>query len=314
MIYKINKSGEYMQKILISFAAILTFIFLLPFPAISQEIDATVTVNMDQVVMDNKVNVQTLSTDLQNYIRNVSYTENPWEGPKIPVDIGIVLSGGTNSRYSARLLIVSKRMLDGGEDLSSIALKLIDDSWGFEYQRFANLEHNALLYNEITTLIDYYMLIVVGFELDSYEELSGSASFDKARRFFTLGSSAGANGYGTQSSPGAFTRFNLINELTDARYYDLRKLIFSYYVDGLDKMATDKVNAQKTLADVISDIAVFKEKKMVGPSILLQAFSDAKNLEWVELFKDYPEKSVYDKLMYIDPSNSQKYREAKDSR
>jgi hypothetical protein len=302
-----------MQKFLFSFAAILSFIFL-PFLTLSQEIDATVTVNMDQIVMDNKVNVQTLSIDLQNYIKNVSYTENQWEGPKIPVDIGIVLSGGTNSRYSARLLIVSKRMLDGGDDLYSVALKLVDDTWSFEYQRFANLEHNTLLYNEITTLIDYYMMIVVGFELDSYEELSGSASFDKARRFFTLGSSAGANGYGTQSSPGAFTRYNLINELTDARYYELRKLIFSYYVDGLDKMATDKANAQKTLAEVISDIAIFKEKKMIGPCILLQAFSDAKNLEWVELFKDYPEKSVYDKLMYIDPSNSQRYREAKDSR
>ncbi len=280
----------------------------------SQEIVANVTVNMDRVEMDNRYNVQTLANDLENYINNNKFSDINWEGPKIPVDISIVLIGGFGGRYKARLLVVSKRTIDGPEGSASVAFRIVDDNWAFEYNRFASHSYNTLRYNEFTTLIDFYMLIVIGLDLDTYEELGGSPTFEKAKQIFQLGASIQADGYETRSSPGAFNKFNLISELNDMRYYDLRNLFFAYYVDGLDRIANDKKKALEELDYIVSEIARFKKDKMVGPSILLQVFLDSKYLELSQLFKDYLDKSVYDNLIYIDPINTEIYRNAKEGR
>lgn len=282
--------------------------------SLAQEIIANVTVNMDRVEMDNRHNVQTLKNDLENYINNNRFTNIEWEGPKIPVEISIVLSGGFGGKYNARLLVVSKRTIDGPEGAASVAFRMIDDKWYFEYAPFASHSYNTLRYNPFTTLIDFYMLLVIGFDLDTYEELGGNPVFELAKQVFQLGASINADGYETKSSPGTFNKYNLISELNDMRYYDLRKLIFAYYVDGLDKMAFDRKKAIEELDYIISEMAKFKQNKMTGPSVLLQVYMDSKSLEMSQLFKDYPDKSVYDNLIYLDPPNAEIYRKAKEGR
>ncbi len=297
-----------------SLVTVITLLFILNFTSIAQEIIANVTVNMERVEMDNRHNVQTLKNDLENYINNNRFTNIEWEGPRIPVEISIVLSGGYGGRYNARLLVISKRIIDGPDEAASVAFRIIDDKWSFEYAPFASHNYNLLRYNQFTTLIDFYMLLVIGFDLDTYEELGGNSAFELAKQVFQLGASIKADGYETISSPGTFNKFNLISELNDIRYYELRKLIFAYYVDGLDKMASNKNKALEELDYIISEMAKFKQDKMTGPSVLLQVFMDSKSLEMSQLFKDYPDKSIYDNLIYLDPANAEIYRKAKEGR
>lgn len=280
----------------------------------TQELDANVTVNIEQLNQDAKINVSTLETDLENYINSQRYTETNWEGPKIPVEISVVISGGGGSRYNARLLVVSKRNIDGSAENTSVASKFLDDNWSFEYTRFASLVYNPLRYHEFTTLIDFYMMLVIGLDMDTYAELDGSAMFNKARQIFQLGASVQADGYGTFSSPGAYTKYNLITELNDMKYDEFRKLLFSYYVDGLDVMVSNKEQGFKNLAYVIKLMAEFKKEKLSSSSIFMQSFFEAKNLELSQIFKDYEDKSVYDNLIYLDPSNSETYKEARDGK
>lgn len=300
-----------MRVLLYGFILFCTFILNTQLQA--QEIVANVNVNMEMLAQENRVNVQTMESDLENYINNQRFTNIEWEGAKIPVEISIYLAGGAMSTYSARLFVVAKRMLDGPEGSSSVSLKLVDDKWAFEYSRYANLTFNPNRFHEFTSLIDFYMLLVIGMELDSYGELEGSQVFDLAKRICQIGASAGAEGYQTFSEPGKFTRYNLINEITDLRYEPLRKLIFSYYVDGLDLMYADSKTAIENIINVMKDMYEFKKNKMTGPSVFLQAFFDAKNMELSELFKKYPDKSIYDLLIYLDPGSATMYRDAKET-
>jgi hypothetical protein len=300
------------MKNIIKTLGLIAFL-ILPFSAFSQEIKANVTVILDQLTFENRTNVTQMENDVEAYINNQKFTRIEWEGEPIPVEITIVLSGGTRNLYGGRLMVVSKRVLDGPEEEAgeSVALKMLDSRWSFEYGLGANLTYNPMRFDAFTSLIDYYMLLVIGFDLDSYNELSGSEVFEQAKSIIQLGASNSADGYSTFSQPGEFTRFNLVSELTDMRYYDLRKIFFSYYYDVLDQMAFDKEKAMKSLEFVILDLANFKKDKMVGPSVLLQAFFDSKAEEIAYTLKSYPNEDVFLNLKYVDPSNTILYDDAK---
>lgn len=279
----------------------------------SQEIKANVSVNVDQLAFESRNYVASLERDLETYINNTVFYTNEWEGDPIPVEIQIALSGGANQRYTAQLFIVSRRYLDGTSDQpgESVAAKYYDNKWSFEYGMGASLNFNPLVYNEFITLIDFYMLLVIGHDLDSYEELGGTPLFEKAKTIVLLGASNSGAGYQTTSQPGEFTRYNLVSELTDVRFNDFRKSVYRYYVSGLDKMDFNRDEAIAAVKNVINDIAAFKDKKLVGPSVMMQAFFDSKALEIGSVFNGYTDNAVFSTLRYLDPTNATIYEQAK---
>lgn len=287
------------------------FILLCGRAAFSQEIQANVVVNMEMLTPDQKVFVSTIENDIRNYINNQRFTDVEWEGPRIPVEISLVLQGAGRGHFAARATFSAKRNISGEEGASSITMRIYDEQWEFDYNQGAALSYNQTRFNDVTTLIDYYMLIFIGFDMDTYEELSGDRVYAAAKRICNMGATINAPGYKVFSQPGEFTRYNLVSELTDLRYEALRKLFFAYFVDGLDMMVEDKAAGKNNLIAVIKSMVEFKQKKMVGPSVLLQAFFDSKAYELGEIFKGGGYDSVFQDLMYLDPSNTNIYLEAK---
>lgn len=292
------------------FSIILLISMFSLFSANGQEIEATVSVNMEQIDPEKRINVSSMERDVQTYINNQRFTNIEWEGPKIPVDLTIYLSGGNKNIYTARLFVASRRHLLGEDGGSSVNFRIMDNKWVFDYAQGANLSFNQMRFDDFSSLIDYYMMIVIGLDLDTYGELDGAPAYDLAKQIVILGANKGVDGWSTYASMGEYTRHTLVTDLTDLRYHEFRKIMFSYYNDGLDLMHTDKANALANVANLIDDIANFKEKKMVGPSALFQAFFDAKSRELATLFEGYPDKGVFDKLIYLDPTNAMLYQES----
>ncbi len=277
----------------------------------AQEIEAKISVNIEQIPEEYRYLISSLENDLTNYINNQKFTNIDWQGNRIPVDINIAVTGGSRNRFAAQIFIAAKRYISGQEGGQSVTLKLIDKTWTFEYNQGAMLSYNPTRYNEFSSLVDFYMLLIIGFDSDTYEELSGSRIYDNSKQIVTLASTYAVDGWETTYSPGKFTRYSLVSELSDLRYETLRKLIFSYYVDGLDMMAENKDKATDNLAFVIQEMADFKRNKLSGPSVLFTAFFDAKSFELAQIFKGYKKyKSVFSNLIYLDPSNTMVYQEA----
>lgn len=279
----------------------------------SQEIQAIVTVDDQQIRQENRINISSLATDLERYINNTKFTDMEWEGPKIPVDVSIAISGGSNNVYSAQLLLTSKRYLDGTDNEATNVVRIIDKTWRFNYQRGAIHSYNPLRFDNFITLIDFYMLVVIGSDLDTFGELDGSDAFQKAKQVCLLGSNSNSPGYETYSQPGEFTRFNLVTELTDVRYEEFRMLVFELFVDGLDQIAFDKDQAIENIKSTISKMADFKQNRMTTASVLFQAFFDAKSYELAQTFKGHDDEQVFKDLMYLDPSHTMLYQEAMDN-
>ncbi len=281
--------------------------------AFSQEIKANVTVNVDQLDFEARSYVATLETDLEAYINNTAFFSNEWEGDPIPVEIQIALSGGSNQNYSAHLLVVSRRILDGTSEQpgESIAAKYYDTKWSFHYGLGASLSYNPMVYNSLNTLIDFYMLLIIGHDLDTYEELGGSPAFDKARNILLLGASNNASGFETSSQPGDFTKYNLVSELTDPRYAPFRSSVYKYYVSGLDRLDFNREEGTAAIKEVVDELVEFKDKKMVSSSVIMQEFFDSKALELASVFNNYPDAQVFASLKYLDPTNTTYYDQAK---
>ncbi len=289
--------------------------FFISFQARSQELQPLVDVNMERLDFESRRYVSNLKYDLENYLSNQRFTENDWEGPRIPVEISIYFTGGNNkNQYTAQLIIVSKRNIRGVDGGTSIALKMLEKNWFFEYSSGAALSYNPTRFNDFTSLIDYYMLTIIGYDIDTYGELEGSPMYEKARQIVQLGSSLGKDGFEIRYAPGELTHYSLINEMSDPRFYDFRRLIFSYFVDGIDLMAENKEEAMKNLENVITQIAEFKQNKLTGPSVFMQVFFDAKAQEIAQIFKSYPNKEVLNNLIYLDPTNTMMYQNAFDGK
>lgn len=290
----------------------------LVYAATGQEVKANVSVNMDQLEAEYRHDVSTLATDLEKYINKTRFTKetgNDWVGEPVTINFQIVLSGGYNSRYSAQMYINSMRAIYGTEDGASTALRLIENTWSFRYKRGAMLSFDRRRFDELTTMINYYVLLCIGFDLDTYEELAGDDVYELARQVQQLGASNDAPGYDTFVDEGTYSKCGLISELTNPRYEGFRKLVTEYYMDGLDMMAEDRETALQNLELIIKDMADFKKNKLFTHSAIMEIFFLSKSEELISIFKDTEVSNrLWEDLIYLDPQHTQDYEAARDGK
>lgn len=294
-----------MKKIII-----FTFLVCLSLKLQSQEITSTVFVNMEQLSQEARVNVSSMEKDLTNYLNNQKFSNIDWEGPKIPINLTIFISSGSNGKYSGKMIFVSRRNTKGVEGGTSSSMKIFEDNITFDYSQGAVFTLNPQRCDKFISIIDFYTYLALGLDFDSYGDLEGTKLYEVARQIAS-NCRDNADGWQTFSQPGDFTRYNLVSEMLNPNFEIFRKLIFTYHVDGLDKMAYDKATAMKNIQNFISDLADFKKNKLSGSSVFLQAFFDAKALELITIFKGTNNEQVLKDLKYLDPTNTTLYNDNK---
>ncbi len=279
----------------------------------AQELRATVSVNFEQIPIDRREDIITMQNDVEIYLNNQRYTNTEWEGDPIPVDVSIFLISRSGNFYSARLVVSSRRPILGSEG-SAVAFQAYDDEWVFPYARNAVLSYQRNSFDPFTSLIDYYMFVVIGMDFDTFGETDGTEWFERARDIWQLGSAADAAGYDQQSEPGEITRYSIVSELTELRYEPFRELIFAYYVDGLDEMASNERQALAAVDSVLTEMVKFKHR-LSKASAFIQVFFDFKHTELGELLKSHWNRDeIYQKLLFLDPGHSTSYQEAFEGR
>jgi len=276
----------------------------------AQELDATVTVNMEPLSLDQRQDVVNMATDVRNYLNSNRYSNADWEGARVPVDVTIYLSGRNVNTYTARLSVVSKRLVNNVPGSGSGMLRVFDQAWTFEWSSNPTLVYQPLRYEAFTSVVDFYMLIAIGLDMDTYDDLAGEPMFRAAHQIAQAGNAAGVSQFSTVFQPGQFTRMSLITELVDNRYQGLRRLFFDYQ-DAIDLFGRDKLKGRAELEAVIHDIAEFKRSKISNRSVLLQTFFDAKILELCDVFRGYNGEQIWADLRFLDTGNTQQYEAAR---
>jgi hypothetical protein len=283
---------------------------LAPTVARAQEVDCTVLVNYEAVASTNKEFLRSFAADLKDYVNNYKWgSDNPGEKIQCTFNIFVQSVVGDN-RYSAQVFIGSQRKIFG-TGKSSVVLRLFDDSWEFTYVRDRPLNHNPYSFNDLTSFVDFYIFVVLGFDYDTYDPLSGTSFFQKASDVASLGRSNGQKGW--QPTTGSFSRVQLIDELLNPVFEPVRRASYIYHFTGLDSMSIAPDKAYRNILLSIENIAGTKSR--VDPrNVLIKTFFDTKYQEIAGIFENYPDPSVYLRFSTIDQPHMKAYEESRQKR
>ena len=297
-----------------------TFIFSLIFCALqhlpflqSQEIALQVNVDLQNISFDNRIDIQNLKQDLLTYINNQRYSDQDWDKPKVPVDIGITITArGSNNTYSAILTVMAYTVLENGS--RSIMMRAMDKQWTFEYAPGNMMSFQANRFNTLSSPIDFYMLMSIGLFLDTYGELDGSPFYEKAKVICRAGAGANISGYPATPDPSVPSKLGFSTEASDLLYEEFRKLIFSYHFDGIEAVNANKSQGLPMLAIIIEQMTQFKKSKVTMRSQFMESFFNSKYQELADLFKGYSDPQLFSNLSQLDPANSSVYQSARENR
>lgn len=284
----------------------------------AQEVRATVVVDALQLPVDKQEEVAGLEVELERYVNGMQWYGDGWAGKPIDVTISIGFTESVGERgYRAQLVFVSQRDIFQSASASPI-MRILDDGWTFSYTRNQTLQQNTATYDDITSVIDFYVYIALGLDLDTYGFLAGDQLYERAATISRRGeleTSAGRTiGWGRDAvGGGGFSRYNLINELTNTRYQPIRRFLLNYHYNGLDRLAAYPERALDSLSSYIDNFVQVKDR-LVSASTLIRIINDAKHIEFAGTFKGYSDKSIWAKLLYLDPTHQSVYESARDSR
>ena len=273
----------------------------------AQEVDCTVNVNYEAIPTSNKDLLRDFASDVKNYLAAYNWGPgNASDKVKVTVDIFIQNVTGEN-RYGAQVFIGSQRPIYGSEQ-STAVVRLFDELWEFTYIRNRPLNHNLYAFNDLTSFLDFYMILVLGYDYDTYERLSGTPLFQKAADIANMGRSSGQKGW--QQTTSNFSRVQLIDELLNPTFEQVRAASYTYHFCGLDSLAIDKANAYSNMIQAVKAIGAAKQK-VDSRNLVIKLWFDSKAKELGEVFLDYPDPRVYLLFNNIDPSHIKTYEEAR---
>ncbi len=286
---------KYLIALLIAFST-LTF---------AQELNCKVVVNYDNLPAKNKDLLQDFGSAVENYMNSNRFSGDDWQWAKVNCTLNIFFtSASSDIKYSAQIVVTSQRQIYKTDNYS-LMLSINDNNWNFNYEKGQPLYQSLNSFDPLTSLLDYYALVIIGFDMDSWQELGGTPYFSKAFEIVNMGASSRFS-TGWQKSSSSYSRPGLVGDLLNEKYRPFREAFYQYYY-GVDYFKQDKAEAQKKIADLVNTLYQMKEKMDLN-SVLIKTFFDAKNGEIVEYLKDYPDKSIFEKLIKIDPAHTSKYR------
>jgi hypothetical protein len=279
----------------------------------AQEIDCKVTIDMQNLTAEARENITNFAKSVEDYINTYRWTPDDFGNDKIKCTFDIFMQGSpSENNYVAQVFIGSKRQIYKSEKSTGV-VRLLDDKWEFAYTRNQPFHHNSFQYDPLLSFIDFYIYIILGSDYDTYKMLDGTRYYQQALDIVGKARSGGGSGGWESKLSGTYNRSQFIEEIMNQKYKTVREAIYFYHFKGLDLITQNKKKGLENVLKAVESIANF-QKKINERSVFLKTFFDTKYLELCDLFSDYSDTKVFDKLNKIDPSHQKYYDEAKAKR
>lgn len=280
------------------------FLLFLSFTTFAQELNCKVEVNFQNLPVNNRELLVDFAGIIENYMNTTRYTNEDYD-QKIDCSMSIFFTGASSDiDYSAQIVIISQRPIYRSTNNSPI-LTVNDGQWQFKYEKGQALYANQTSFDPLTSFLDYYALIIIGMDMDTFEPSGGTVYFKRAQDIVNLGANSGAS-LGWQSSSSVYSRWGLVNDILSATYSFFRNAIFDYHY-GIDIFSQNKQLGQPKIANLVDVLWIMYEKLGSINSVYVRTFFDAKYGELIDYLRDYPDPEMFAKLKKIDPPHSSKY-------
>lgn len=194
-----------------------------------------------------------------------------------------------------------------GTDYNSVVINLVDDDIHFIF-----IPHQPMIYTDgtytdnLTSILAYYAYLMLGLDFDTFSYEGGTQFYEKAMAVVT--SAQNSNEKGWQAFEGPRNRYQLIENILNPSYSDLRKLLYEYHLKGLDIMANDKIGGRAVIGQSLKNFKTVFNKR--SGLYFLQVLIEAKRAEIIDIFSDASpsEKTEMINIMReVDPANASRY-------
>ena len=270
----------------------------------AQELNCTVTVNYENLPVANRERLVNFAGVVESYLNTARYTNDDY-AMKIDCAMSIFfLSAAGDFDYSAQIVVTSQRPVYRS-DRNSPILAVNDGQWQFRYEPGQAMYSNKTTYDPLTSFLDFYALIIIGMDSDTFGPFDGTPQFQDAIDIANLAATSQSN-YGWTPSSSVYNRNGLVSDILRDKYSAFRGSIFDYHY-GVDIYGQNKELGQQKIVQLINILWEMYQKTGSINSVYVRTFFDAKNGEIVELLRFYPDPEIFNKLKKIDPPHTAKY-------
>ncbi|MGA0558353.1 DUF4835 family protein [Larkinella sp. VNQ87] len=281
----------------------------------AQELNCQVTVNFNQAnssqVTDRQIfpQMQAFITDFMNNRRWTTDAFNPEEriNCKLVIDI---LKVPSQNYYEGRAQVIVLRPVYGS-NYETVTLRYIDNSFNFPFRPNNPMFFNENTYapeNELTSLLAFHALIMLGVDYDSFGKQGGKLFFQRAYNVMSLANqSAGGGAWGAQGD--IRNRYWLIENLQSQQFVPYHDALYTYHRQVLDNFTANPAIARQQTLEVLSTI---RQVSQLRPnSVVINTFFDAKGEELFNIMNEgsrEERQQAFTLLSALDPAKTEVYR------
>lgn len=289
---------------------IILFFLFIANQTFSQDVNCKVQIITQQLSTTDKSIFIEMEKSIFEFINNTKWTNDIIQiNERIECNLILNIKEQVGiDEFKATAQIQSSRPVFN-TSYNSTMLNYMDEDWTFKYILNQPLEFNE---NEtrsnLTSLIAYYVFIMVGLDYDSYSLFGGTTYYQKARN--VVNNAQTQPGKGWKAFDGTRNRFILVDNFLDNNFKPLRQTIYTYHRGGMDVLSQNAENGRNEIKDLLPNLLKLARDR--PNSMALNVFFLAKCDEFVQLFSramPNEKQGIIQMLSDCDPGNTTKYQQ-----
>jgi hypothetical protein len=274
----------------------------------AQELQVKVNINHSKIQGTDASVFENLQQTIEQFMNERTWTELQFQkNERIQANLNITVNKyiRNDNHFECTALIQANRPVYNSSYITTLYNNR-DANFNFDFQQFDQLnfaEEN--IDNQLTALLAYYAMLLIGIDLDSFSPMGGT---DVLQRCLVLVNNAQNLGFpGWKSFEDNRNRFAIINDYLDEAMKPFRQLQYDYYRKGLDEMANNAERGRSEISAALeNDLQKAHQDKPL--SLLPQIWTDYKKDELASIYKgkgtQKEKQRIYDLLMAMNASQN----------
>lgn len=250
----------------------------------AQELNVSVRVDQSRISSTSIAFMETFGERVESYLNEYNWVEPSFESQeRINASVQItLLSVDDNFNFEANIVIRSQRPVYNSLQQTPL-FYYNDENWTFNHTPNRALVHDEMQFDGLTSLLDYYAYILLGYDFDSFSALGGTDYFVEAQNLVALAQAGSGAGW-SRSANVRRNRAQLVTDLLNPNYQEFRRASYVYHRLGLDRFLENPEEARSRVVEALELIQ--EAKRNSTNNLLFNTFFDAKYREIVMIFED----------------------------
>ena len=278
----------------------------------AQEIQATVTINTEQLQLDQQRGSSQIYIELQRTMQDF-LSGRRWSNDnfapeeKIKLNINLLLTKATSQGdYEATARVQVLRPVFG-TSYETVILNVVDKNFNFKYLTGTPITYNDNSFmDNLSSMLAYYAYLSCAYHYDSFGEFGGDFFVQKLNNLTNLAQNSGS-GWGVVTD--VRSRMAIAENLINQQVQGIREVNYSYHRMYLDTFKDKPDGTRKGILEVFNQIRNLNSLRPGAAGI--RVFFDAKADEIVSIMDEATvgeRQQAFAYLSLLDPIRTEMYR------